>query len=173
LVQTRIEIQLASKPWPEAQGLVLPTNDYLWMAAGPALALKQAGGEEIELAAVRQGPIPMGEVTVTGAGTLPLAGVVHAAVMGQDLRVDAAAAAKAMSRSLEVAAVRHWKQLLIHSLHGAAKGTRRETVQAALSVLIDELLEGCSLSQITLLALDEAERSALHEDLLHLIQKHA
>ncbi|NWF91210.1 MAG: macro domain-containing protein [Ignavibacteriaceae bacterium] len=143
------------------------------MAAGAALEVKQAGGEEIELAAVRQGPIPLGEVTVTGAGALPLAGVIHAAVMGQDLRVDATAAAKALSRSLEVAAVRHWTHLLIHSFHGAGKGTRRETIQTALSALIDELLEGCSLRQITLLALDEGERSALHEDLLHLIQRHA
>ncbi len=67
-VQTRVDIQDPATRWPEADALFLPTNDYLWMAAGPALAVKQAAGAEIELAAVRQGPIGLGEVVVTEGG---------------------------------------------------------------------------------------------------------
>jgi len=65
-------------------------NDRLWMGAGVAGALKRAGGEEIEREAIAEGPIPVGEAVATGAGRLPARWVIHGAVMGQDLRTDAA-----------------------------------------------------------------------------------
>src|SRR5262245_1778241 len=64
-------------------------NDRLWMGAGVAGALKRAGGEEIEREAVAKGPIAVGDAVATGAGQLPARWVVHAAVMGQDLRTSA------------------------------------------------------------------------------------
>src|ERR671936_2997062 len=63
-------------------------NDRLWMGAGVAGAIKLAGGEEIEREAVAKGPIPVGEAVATGAGSLRARGVVHGAVMGQDLRTN-------------------------------------------------------------------------------------
>ena len=84
-VQTKVAITLSESPWPDADALVLPTNDYLWMATGPALEINQRAGEEVEIEAVRQGPIAQGTVAVTSAGPLPFAGIIHAAVMGQEL----------------------------------------------------------------------------------------
>jgi len=52
-------------------------------------AIKRAGGREIETEAVAKGPIPIGEAVATGAGRLKARYVIHAAVMGQDLRTDA------------------------------------------------------------------------------------
>jgi len=78
-------------------------NDRLWMGAGVAGALKRAGGEEIEREAVAKGPIPIGDAVATGAGQLPARWVIHAAVMGQDLRTSAEAIASATRRALEVA----------------------------------------------------------------------
>jgi len=78
-------------------------NDRLWMGAGVAGALKRAGGEEIEREAVAKGPIAVGDAVATGAGQLPARWVVHAAVMGQDLRTSADAIASATRRALEVA----------------------------------------------------------------------
>ena len=60
-VHTKVMIAPSAPPWPEADALVLPTNDYLWMATGPALDVKQMTGDEIELAAVRQGPVDPGQ----------------------------------------------------------------------------------------------------------------
>jgi O-acetyl-ADP-ribose deacetylase (regulator of RNase III) len=78
-------------------------NDRLWMGAGVAGAIKRAGGDEIEREAVAKGPIAVGEAVATGAGRLAARWVVHAAVMGQDLRTSAEAIASATRSTLEVA----------------------------------------------------------------------
>ncbi len=75
-------------------------NDHLWMGAGVAGALKRAGGEAIEREAMAKGPIPVGEAVVTGGGRLVARHVIHAAVMGQDLRTSAAAIARATESAL-------------------------------------------------------------------------
>jgi O-acetyl-ADP-ribose deacetylase (regulator of RNase III) len=78
-------------------------NDRLWMGAGVAGAIKRAGGEEIERAAVAKGPIAVGDAVATGGGRLPARWVIHAAVMGQDLSTSAEAISAATRRTLEVA----------------------------------------------------------------------
>ena len=88
-------------------------NDRLWMGAGVAGALKRAGGEEIEREAVAKGPIALGDAVATGAGRLPARWVIHAAVMGQDLRTSAEAIAsatrRARSRSRTSSAPSRWR----------------------------------------------------------------
>ena len=73
----------------KTDAIVNAANSALWMGAGVAGAIKRAGGQEIEDEAVRQGPIRVGEVVVTGAGRLEAGLVIHAAVMGTDLVTDA------------------------------------------------------------------------------------
>jgi O-acetyl-ADP-ribose deacetylase (regulator of RNase III) len=78
-------------------------NDHLWMGTGVAGAIKRAGGEEIEREAVAKGPIEIGDAVATGAGRLAAGWVIHAAVMGQDLRTSADAIARATRSTLGVA----------------------------------------------------------------------
>jgi O-acetyl-ADP-ribose deacetylase len=78
-------------------------NDHLWMGAGVAGAIKRAGGAEIEREAVALGPIEVGDAVATGAGALPARYVIHGAVMGQDLRTNAALIRRTTARCLEVA----------------------------------------------------------------------
>jgi O-acetyl-ADP-ribose deacetylase len=78
-------------------------NDHLWMGAGVAGALKGAGGDEIEREAVAKGPIPLGTAVETGAGRLKAKHVLHAAVMGQDLRTSADLVRRATKSCLELA----------------------------------------------------------------------
>jgi O-acetyl-ADP-ribose deacetylase (regulator of RNase III) len=78
-------------------------NDHLWMGAGVAGAIRRAGGASIEEEAVSRGPIPVGEAVATGAGRLPARHVIHAAVMGQDLRTDLARVAATTRSVLELA----------------------------------------------------------------------
>ncbi|HZO62563.1 MAG TPA: macro domain-containing protein [Gaiellaceae bacterium] len=78
-------------------------NDRLWMGAGVAGAIKRAGGAEIEREAIAKGPIAIGDAVATGAGGLAARWVIHAAVMGQNLRTSADAIASATRRTLEVA----------------------------------------------------------------------
>ena len=49
----------------EVDAIVNPANLSLWMATGVGGALKRAGGDAIEFAAVRQAPVPLGEAVVT------------------------------------------------------------------------------------------------------------
>lgn len=93
-------------------------NNHLWMGAGVAGAIKRAGGEEIEREAVARGPIEVGDAVATGAGRLPARYVIHGAVMGQDLRTDAALIRRATRRCLEVA-----DELALESLALPAFGT--------------------------------------------------
>ena len=86
-----------------ADALVNAANNHLWMGAGVAGAIKKAGGIEIEEEAVRKGPIPVGEVIETGVGRLPVKFLIHAAVMGQDLRTNAGIIEKATENSLRKA----------------------------------------------------------------------
>jgi O-acetyl-ADP-ribose deacetylase (regulator of RNase III) len=72
----------------ELDAIANAANNHLWMGSGVAGAIKRAGGEEIELEAVAQGPIDVGEAVATGAGRLPARWVIHGAVMGQDLRTN-------------------------------------------------------------------------------------
>jgi O-acetyl-ADP-ribose deacetylase (regulator of RNase III) len=83
--------------------VVNAANDHLWMGSGVAGALRAAGGVEIEEEAVGKGPIPVGTAVVTRAGRLPARWVIHAAVMGQDLRSDEELVRRATKEALEIA----------------------------------------------------------------------
>ena len=41
----------------EVDAIVTPANGSLWMSTGVAGAIKRAGGDAIEFAAIRQGPV--------------------------------------------------------------------------------------------------------------------
>ncbi len=87
----------------EVDAIANAANNRLSMGAGVAGAIKRAGGEEIEREAVAKGPIDVGEALATGAGRLPAKYVVHGAVMGEDLRTDAALVERTTRRYLELA----------------------------------------------------------------------
>ena len=87
----------------EIDAIANAANNHLWMGAGVAGAIKRAGGEEIEREAVAKGPIEVGDAVATGAGRLQARYVIHGAVMGQDLRTNAALVRQTTRRCLEVA----------------------------------------------------------------------
>lgn len=102
-MQPTLEVVDADIAALEVDAVANAANDHLWMGAGVAGALKRAGGDEIEREAVAQGPIEVGDAVATGAGRLPARWVIHAAVMGQDLRTSAEAIRSATRRALELA----------------------------------------------------------------------
>ena len=84
--------------------IVNAANNALWMGSGVAGAIKSKGGAEIEREAMAQGPVSPGQAVLTAAGALPARHVIHAAVMGQDLRTDAGLIREATASSLALAA---------------------------------------------------------------------
>src|SRR5262245_59091783 len=79
----------------EVDAIVNPANVTLWMATGVGGALKRAGGDEIEFAAVRHGPQPLGTAIVTEAGTLAAKAVIHAVSLDRDRRTSGPVIAQA------------------------------------------------------------------------------
>jgi len=96
----KIEVYQGDITQLELDALVNAANNRLWMGGGVAGALKRAGGKEIEAEAVKKGPIPIGEAVATGAGSLKARYIIHAAVMGQDLKTDAEKIRQATKNSL-------------------------------------------------------------------------
>jgi O-acetyl-ADP-ribose deacetylase (regulator of RNase III) len=86
--------------------VVNAANNAFWMGSGVAGALKARGGRSIEDEAMAQGPVEPGECVITAAGRLPARYVIHAAVMGQDLRTSPAIISCATSNSLALAETR-------------------------------------------------------------------
>ena len=93
----------------EVDAIVNPANLSLWMATGVGGAIKRAGGDAIEFAAVRQAPVPLGEAIVTPAGSLAAKSVIHAVSLDRDRRTSAtvieAAVRNAMARAREIEAL--------------------------------------------------------------------
>lgn len=83
-----IEIVKGDITKTDTEVIVNAANNHFWMGAGVAGAIKAAGGEIIEKEAVKKGPVMPGEAVHTTAGSLPYKMVIHAAVMGQDLRTS-------------------------------------------------------------------------------------
>jgi O-acetyl-ADP-ribose deacetylase (regulator of RNase III) len=92
----------------EVDAIVNAANMSLWMSTGVGGAIKQAGGEEIEFAAVRQAPVSLGDAIVTPAGRLAARAVIHAVSLDRDRRTSGpiieAAVRSAMARAREIGA---------------------------------------------------------------------
>jgi O-acetyl-ADP-ribose deacetylase len=87
----------------EVDALVNPANTALTMTTGVAAAIKRKGGVIIEEEAMRQGPVEVGEAVLTPGGNLQATHVIHAVVMGADLKTDADIVGRATQAVLAVA----------------------------------------------------------------------
>ncbi|MBC8174676.1 MAG: macro domain-containing protein [Candidatus Marinimicrobia bacterium] len=101
--QVTLEIIQGDITEQSTEAIVNAANNYLWMGAGVAGAIKRKGGQIIEDEAVAKGPIEVGDVVITTGGKLTAKYVIHAAGMGQDLQTDEKIIRKVTHRCLELA----------------------------------------------------------------------
>lgn len=87
----------------EVDAIVNAANSSLAMGAGVAGAIKRKGGVIIEEEAMRQGPVEVGDAVLTTGGNLAATHVIHAAVMGPDLKTDPDIIARATRAVLAMA----------------------------------------------------------------------
>lgn len=87
-----------------AEALVNPANSYGLMGGGVSLALKSAGGPEIERAAVARAPIPIGSCVETTAGKLKASYIFHAPTMENPGRTTPQVVRAAVKAALNLAA---------------------------------------------------------------------
>jgi|SRR5436190_1661195 len=83
--------------------IVNAANNEFWMGAGVAGAIKSRGGSDIEREAIAQGPVEPGDCVMTSGGRLAARYVIHAAVMGQDLKTSAELIDRATHNALATA----------------------------------------------------------------------
>lgn len=102
----------------EGDAIVNAANNQLWMGGGVAGAIKRVGGSEIEREAVSKGPIPIGGAVTTSAGKLKAKYVIHAAVMGRDLKTS-----EEYIRTATINTLKEAEKLKIKSIAFPALGT--------------------------------------------------
>jgi len=73
----------------EVDAIVNAANISLWMSTGVGGAIKRAGGDQIEFAAIRQAPVELGAAIVTPGGALAARYVIHAVSLDRDRRTSA------------------------------------------------------------------------------------
>lgn len=141
-----------------ADAIVNAANNALWMGGGVAGALKRAGGKEIEDEAAKQGPIPVGEAVVTGAGALKARYVIHAAVMATDMVTDADKIRTATQNSLLRAEELGLKSIAFPALGTGVGGFPYSRAAEVMTDAVNEHLAGDSCLEEVLFVLygDEA-----------------
>ncbi len=133
----------------ETDAIVNAANNHLWMGSGVEGTIKSKGGAEIEKEAIARGPIQIGEAVVTSAGKLKAKYVIHAAVMGQDLKTNEKYIKAATLNSLKRA-----EELMLSSIAFPALGTGVGgfPIDKCAEVLIDTavgfFIEGKSVKEV-------------------------
>ncbi|HEY41074.1 MAG TPA: macro domain-containing protein [Dehalococcoidia bacterium] len=163
---TKIDVRQGDITRVEADAVVNAANNHLWMGGGVAGALKRVGGPEMEAEALKKGPIPIGEAAVTAAGRLPARYVIHAAVMGQDLRTDAAKIRQATKNSLLRADELGIKTVAFPALGTGVGGF---PLGECARIMIGEVLQhsagGTGLEKVTFVLFDEPAFQAFRQEL--------
>ncbi len=124
----------------EVDAVVSPATGSLWMSSGVGAAIKKRGGDSIEIAAVRAGPIALGSAVATTAGRLAAKAVIHAATIEAAHRttpeIVASAARSAVLRAQEIGA----RSMAFPALGAGTGGLDPETSAVATVGAIREAL---------------------------------
>jgi O-acetyl-ADP-ribose deacetylase (regulator of RNase III) len=163
---SRVRLSKGDITRAETDVIVNAANNALWMGGGVAGAIKRAGGSEIEDEAIRQGPIPVGEAVVTGAGTLKARHVIHAAVMATDLVTDAEKIRVATRNSLRRADELGLKSIAFPALGTGVGGFPYSKAAQIMIDTVHEHLAGDSTLQEVLFVLYDDEAMAAFEEYL-------
>lgn len=150
----------------EVDAIVSPASTSLWMATGVAGAIKRQGGEEIEFAAVRQGPASLGDAVITGGGSLAARWVIHAVSIDNARRTDSATIDRAVRNAFARARELGVETLAIPALGTGVGGFPMiECARVTIAAVRSELARSPRLTRVTLAlrgaASYEAFRSAL------------
>ena len=133
----------------EVDAIVNAANTSLWMSTGVGGALKRAGGDAIEFAAVRQAPVEMGEAIVTTAGKLAARLVIHAVSLDRDRRTSAEAIEGAVRSAMGRAREQGVTSIAFPALGTGVGGfPLDEAARIAVSTVRDELPRSPSVEHV-------------------------
>ena len=165
--QATISVERGDISTFEVDAVVNAANTTLAMGAGVAGALKKRGGVVIEEEAMRLGPVEIGEAVLTTAGNLTATHVIHAAVMGTDLKTDPETISKTTRAVLALAEKHRLNSLALPAL-GAGVGhvAPASSADAMLEVVISHLKSGASTLKRVIFVLYQDEPYRVFVDTL-------
>ena len=149
----------------EVDAVVVAASETLFMTAGAATSVRRRGGDEVERAAVEQGPIAPGTAVATPGGELPAAYVIHAVAVGHDRVADPRTLDAAVRSALGFAAPLQLRRIAVALLgieHGAF--TPDEAAALLVPAVIDAARE-TPVESIVLAAVHPSEVKALSDAL--------
>lgn len=170
VVNTRIGWALPKKAPTEGEALVIPANDHLWMGAGPGLELKKAHGKDLELEAVRLGPVAPGGVAVIPGGSTGFTHLFHAVVSGQDLHWVDGVGGPVVAALITEAEKRKVANLVLHPLHRGVHADRMVATKEVFSGFLARLESGSTVREITVLTQDDEEWKLFQDLFLQLLR---
>jgi O-acetyl-ADP-ribose deacetylase (regulator of RNase III) len=142
----------------EADALVNAAGTSLRMGSGVAGALRRAAGDELNEAAMAEGPVDLGAVAVTGAYALDADYVVHAAAMPHygDGQATEASIRDATHNSLEAADELGCESLVVPALGCGVAGF---PLEEGVRLICEEIAayEPTSLSDVCVIAYSDEE----------------
>jgi len=111
--KTKLEIAAADITRLEVDAIATPSSTTLAMDHGVGADIKAAGGEAVEIEAMLQGPIEVGEAVATTGHDLNARWVVHVALTDGPPQTDAAMIAKATRGALATAVRCHARSVAL------------------------------------------------------------
>jgi hypothetical protein len=169
ILGTRVDWLLEGEKPASGDVLVIPANDHLWMLSGPGLDLKKTHGKEIEIDAVRQGPLESGQVAVTAGSRCGYRWLHHAVVMAKDLTWIAGAGHAAARESILIAKRASAASVVFYPLYRGVHGRHEQPAGEMLSGLLDGLDGGSGIKTVSVLYQTAEEKALLHGTFLQLL----
>jgi len=145
--------------------VIVAASESLFMTAGAATGVKRRAGDEVERAAVEQGPIAPGTAVATYGGELPAPYVIHAVAVGHDRIADPATLEAAVRSALGFAAPLQLRRVAI-ALLGIEHGVF--TAADAAAVLVPAVIDSARstpVESVVLAASHASEVKALSDAL--------
>ena len=163
LTLARIELWNGDICELEVDAIVNPANLSLWMATGVGGAIKRAGGDEIEFAAVRQAPVELGESIVTTAGTLAARAVIHAVSLDRVRRTSGPVIEQAVRSAMARAREMDARSIAFPALGTGVGGfPLEEAARVMLSAVRDELERSPGIEHVIFALRGAAAYEAFH-----------
>ena len=157
----------------ETDAIVNAANNHLWMGAGVAGAIKHKGGAVIEREAMAKGPIPIGTAVMTSAGALKAKHVIHAAVMGQDLRTSADLIEKATRGSLWLAEQEGLGSISLPALGTGVGGfSVFHCASVMIGVAIEFMIKATALREVRFVLYEQSAKDAFDNELKNKFTAH-
>ncbi len=152
----------------EVDALVNIANDRLWMGGGIAGIIKKQGGEIIEEQAMEQGPANVGDIVVTDPGALKVKKILHAVIMGQDLKTNEQAVRETTKNLLQFVDDNNINSIAIPPF-GTEVGhlPARTSAQIMIDEIIDFLIESETINEVKLVLAEDGVYSIFQQELEH------